>query len=158
MAGDRRDSCHTNLTAKPEIVETRHRCCRFSGRSIRVMRRHAIETNADRASIRAALQLIVLFMSRHQPNALVRACLGLCVFGFAAGGPAVLAQYSSVAEHPDIAYSKSAPTDALARLQASIEKGEAVLDFDAETGYLKSVLRALNVPVSSQSLVFSRTS
>jgi hypothetical protein len=82
----------------------------------------------------------------------------MSVWLLAGGGAVMLAQYASLAEHPAIAYSKTAPTDAVARLQAAIEKGETVLDFDEEHGYLPAVLRALDVPVSSQSLVFSRTS
>jgi len=69
-----------------------------------------------------------------------------------------LAQYQSAAEHPAIAYSKSAPADAVARLQKSIDAGEATLEYDTDRGYLPAVLKALKVPVSSQGLVFSRTS
>jgi hypothetical protein len=71
---------------------------------------------------------------------------------------AALAQYQSAAEHPSIAYSKSTPTDAVARLQRAIDSGETTLEFDEAHGYLPAVLKALNVPVSSQGLVFSRTS
>lgn len=67
-------------------------------------------------------------------------------------------QIQSIAEHEAIAYSKSTPTDVVARLQQRIDAGEATLAFDADHGYLPAVLRALNVPVSSQGLVFSRTS
>ena len=84
--------------------------------------------------------------------------VALCVSLIPAGGVAALAQYSSLSEHSAIAYSKTAPTDAVARLQASIERGETVLEFDEAHGYLPALLRALDVPVSSQSLVFSRTS
>src|SRR5262249_22242584 len=70
----------------------------------------------------------------------------------------VLAQYQSAAEHPAIAYSKSTPTDAVARLQRSIDAGETSLAFEEQRGYLPAALKALNVPVSSQGLVFSRTS
>ena len=80
------------------------------------------------------------------------------VFVLTAAATALVAQYVSSAEHPAIAYSKSTPTDAVARLQESVERGDTVLEFDQERGYLPSVLRALNVSVSSQSLVFSRTS
>src|SRR5256885_9461638 len=69
-----------------------------------------------------------------------------------------LAQYQSAAEHPGIAYSKSTPTDAVARLQRAIGSGEITLKYDADRGYLPAVLDALKVPVSSQGLVFSRTS
>lgn len=84
--------------------------------------------------------------------------MAAAVFVLTAAATALVAQYASNAEHPAIAYSRSAPTDAVARLQESVERGDTVLEFDQERGYLPSVLRALNVPVSSQSLVFSRTS
>src|ERR1043166_10013999 len=48
--------------------------------------------------------------------------------------------------------------DAVAALQKTIDAGEASLAFDKDRGYLPAVLRALDVPVSSQGLVFSRTS
>jgi len=71
---------------------------------------------------------------------------------------AAFAQYQSAAEHPAIAYSKSAANDPVARLVKAIDAGTTTLAYDADRGYLPAVLRALNVPVSSQGLVFSRTS
>jgi len=64
----------------------------------------------------------------------------------------------SMAERAGIAYSTTAPADAVAKLQHQIDDGSVTLDFDAQHGYLPAVLRALNVPVSSQGLVFSKTS
>jgi hypothetical protein len=75
----------------------------------------------------------------------------------ALGGLAA-AQMPSVAERPGIAYSTSAPADAVANLQRQIDAGAVTLEFDGQHGYLSSVLRALKVPVSSQGLVFSKTS
>ena len=48
--------------------------------------------------------------------------------------------------------------DPIARLQARIDAGEVRLTHDSARGYLPSLLRALDIPVSSQGLVFSRTS
>lgn len=48
--------------------------------------------------------------------------------------------------------------DAVARLQQQLERGEVQLEFADTTGYLPSILKQLDVPVSSQSLVFSKTS
>ena len=48
--------------------------------------------------------------------------------------------------------------DPVAKLQHRIDRGEAALEFDSKHGYLKSVLKYLQVPVSSQTLVFSKTS
>ncbi len=61
------------------------------------------------------------------------------------------------AEEP-INYLKATPADAVAGLQTKIDSGEAQLKFDSKHGYLLSVLQALHVPVSSQMLVFSKTS
>jgi hypothetical protein len=65
---------------------------------------------------------------------------------------------SSDAENDAIRYSRTAPADAIARLQQSISAGSVRLQFDATRGYLTSVLRALNISTASQALVFSRTS
>lgn len=56
-----------------------------------------------------------------------------------------------------INYTQSEATDAVARLQKSLDKGH-LLQRNASNGYLTSVLRALNIPVSSQVLVFAKTS
>jgi hypothetical protein len=69
-----------------------------------------------------------------------------------------LAQYRNLSEHPSIAYSHAVPRDAVAQLQHALDADETSLAFDAERGYLPALLRALRVPVSSQGLVFSRTS
>jgi len=57
-----------------------------------------------------------------------------------------------------IRYSKVAATGAVARLQERINRGEAELSYDKQYGYLSSLLDALNIPRSSQMLVFSKTS
>jgi hypothetical protein len=61
-------------------------------------------------------------------------------------------------DHDAIQYSKSPVDDVVARLQRRIDAGEVKLQSDDNFGYLRSVLRALNVPESSQVLVFSKTS
>lgn len=48
--------------------------------------------------------------------------------------------------------------DPVARLEARIAAGEVVLTRDSVLGYLPAVLKALNIPASSQNFVFSRTS
>jgi hypothetical protein len=48
--------------------------------------------------------------------------------------------------------------DPVALLQKRIGKGEAQLVWEPKHGYLKSVLANLNIPVDSQTLVFSKTS
>src|SRR5678815_1481291 len=61
-------------------------------------------------------------------------------------------------EHAPIQYLSSTATDPVARLQGRLEHGDRTLARDPKNGYLSSVLRELNVPASSQSLVFSKTS
>jgi len=68
------------------------------------------------------------------------------------------AQMANIAEQDPINYSKSSPADSVAQLQQKIDSGAVTLEFDAQHGWLPSVLKALHVPVSSQGLVFSRTS
>jgi len=48
--------------------------------------------------------------------------------------------------------------EAIADLQRKIDSGKAKLDFDEMQGYLHSLLQKLDIPVSSQSLVFSKSS
>jgi hypothetical protein len=71
--------------------------------------------------------------------------------------PASTAQDADYEREP-IDYLKAPVDDPVARLQACIDRGEVMLDRDPERGYLDAVLRALGVPASSQTLVFSRTS
>ncbi|HEX6960749.1 MAG TPA: hypothetical protein VF175_02700 [Lacipirellula sp.] len=61
-------------------------------------------------------------------------------------------------ERAPIEYSKSDPDNAVSRLQAKLERGEATLKYDPDQGYLPAVLDALGVPTESQMLVFSKTS
>ena len=61
-------------------------------------------------------------------------------------------------DHPAIAYHSIAPTDRVAQLARRIAAGTETLAYDNETGYLPALLRALDIPVSSQLAVFSRTS
>jgi hypothetical protein len=69
-----------------------------------------------------------------------------------------VAQSTDDSEHDAIKYSTSTPQDAVAKLQAQLDKGQVALKRDPVRGYLASVLHALKVPVSSQMLVFSKTS
>jgi hypothetical protein len=48
--------------------------------------------------------------------------------------------------------------DPVAQLQQRLDRGEATLEYDAKWGYLPSLLKNLHVPISSQTLVFSKTS
>jgi hypothetical protein len=57
-----------------------------------------------------------------------------------------------------IHYSTARPDNAVERLRESLRAGQAKLQFEEDHGYLRSLLLALNVPESSQTLVFSKTS
>ncbi|HEX8311520.1 MAG TPA: hypothetical protein VF614_09405 [Chthoniobacteraceae bacterium] len=57
-----------------------------------------------------------------------------------------------------IRYNETPANSAIERLQARIDSGEVKLTFDDTQGYLPSLLEALEVPKSSQLLVFSKTS
>ena len=62
-------------------------------------------------------------------------------------------------DHPAIQYSTRPTRDAIVKLNESLEKGSVTLEFDSlPRGYLASVLKALDIPVSSQTLVFSENS
>jgi hypothetical protein len=49
-------------------------------------------------------------------------------------------------------------SDPIAELQQRMKAGQAKLEFEKEHGYLVPLLRALKIPISSQTLVFSKTS
>lgn len=61
-------------------------------------------------------------------------------------------------DSPAIRYSTAPTTDPVAELNQAIQQGKVHLKFDDRHGYLCSVLQALNVPIESQMLVFSKTS
>lgn len=61
--------------------------------------------------------------------------------------------------HPNIKYSGTAPTDVVAQLNAKLQAGDVKLAFEpGGRGYLKSMLDALGIDASSQTLVYSGTS
>lgn len=59
---------------------------------------------------------------------------------------------------PPINYRSNDLHDPVTLLQHQLETGKATLTFEPDHGYLRSVLRLLQVPVESQTLVFSKTS
>ncbi len=59
---------------------------------------------------------------------------------------------------PPINYRSDDLHDPVAKLEQKLEKGTAKLQYDAQRGYLPSVLALLRIPVNSQILVFSKTS
>ena len=61
-------------------------------------------------------------------------------------------------DHPAIRYSDGSPRDAVSDMNRALQAGNTQLVFEPTTGYLRSLLEALNVPVESQVTVFSETS
>ncbi|RYD60271.1 MAG: hypothetical protein EOP84_37185, partial [Verrucomicrobiaceae bacterium] len=61
-------------------------------------------------------------------------------------------------DNPIHGYWTKTPNDRFSRLKAQLDKGERQLDTGSELAFLTSLLRELEVPVSSQMLVFSVTS
>jgi hypothetical protein len=61
-------------------------------------------------------------------------------------------------EQEPISYSKRQPDNRVSRLIDEIKQGRQKLSYDEKFGFLPALLDALNVPRSSQMLVFSKTS
>jgi hypothetical protein len=61
-------------------------------------------------------------------------------------------------EDPAIAYTKAPVSNVVADLNTALAAGSAQLRFDGRSGYLQSVLDALNVSAASQLLLVSKTS
>lgn len=61
-------------------------------------------------------------------------------------------------DHPAINYRATPPSDAVAELNRSIQEGRVRLRFDGPSGYLRSVLTTLNIPIESQIAVFAKDS
>ncbi len=57
-----------------------------------------------------------------------------------------------------INYRSNDLSDPVSQLQQKLEQGKATLVYEPEHGYLRSVLQLLQVPIDSQTLVFSKTS
>jgi hypothetical protein len=65
---------------------------------------------------------------------------------------------TSFRNHRAIGYNTSPPHDAITGLSRKIQAGDVTLEYEPVHGYLRSVLKALDIPVESQMLVFSKTS
>ena len=61
-------------------------------------------------------------------------------------------------EREPINYLTALTDNPVSQLESRLEKGEARLEHEERRGYLKSLLKELDVPISSQTLVFSKTS
>jgi hypothetical protein len=61
-------------------------------------------------------------------------------------------------EHPAISYNTAPVDTAISELNRRLDAGAAALSFDPTSGYLRSVLKELRVPIESQVLVYTQTS
>src|SRR4029453_12197957 len=88
--------------------------------------------------------------------------VGLCLFLFASMRAAVGAQragtFMGSPDDPAIKYSTAPVNNVVADVNKKLEQGSIKFMFDGRSGYLRSALEALELPVDSQLLVFSRTS
>lgn len=83
----------------------------------------------------------------------------LACFALGASVAARLDEYRVIpADDPAIGYRTAAVDNPIEVLREKLAKDELKLTFDPEYGYLLSVLDALDIPVSSQVLVFTKTS
>ena len=90
--------------------------------------------------------------SAHRRKQLSRLAFVCCATSAAAGLQAEDYQ------RPPINYSQAAPNNRVSALQEKMDAGQFELTYRGQQGYLSDVLRGLEAPVESQSLVFSRTS
>jgi hypothetical protein len=66
--------------------------------------------------------------------------------------------FSESRAHPAIDYNSAPVNTAMTELNRKLDEGKATLTFDPTSGYLRSVLDALGVPIESQMLVYTQTS
>jgi hypothetical protein len=87
--------------------------------------------------------------------------LGLWAFGlclWAQGAGPLESSFFDGRAHPAIAYDVRPANDAVARLDRALEAGEARLEFEPASGYLRALLRTLQIDTDTQLAVFSKTS
>ena len=88
--------------------------------------------------------------------------LAAIVVSLVAGAAAAMGQLTErplvqALAHPAIEYASRPTTDPIVELNRRIDEGTARITFDTDTGYLRSALNALHLPIESQMLVMSKT-
>ncbi|MFO0935850.1 MAG: hypothetical protein U0798_04945 [Gemmataceae bacterium] len=73
-------------------------------------------------------------------------------------GLSALRAQSTDLDRPPILYSTATPHNVVTELEKKLKDQKLVIEPDPEFGYLKPLLKALDVPISSQVMVFSKTS
>jgi hypothetical protein len=95
----------------------------------------------------------------HSRHILFAAAVALAsMVAVAAGQQRRTGAFDQSINHPAIKYLTADTDTAVDRLNQQLRDGSAKLVFDEKTGYLKSVLDLLRVPVESQVLVYTQTS
>jgi len=88
--------------------------------------------------------------------------VGLCLFVLGSVWAPVDAQragtFKGSSDDPAIRYSTTALNNAVIDVNKRLQDGSVQLTFEGRSGFLRSALEALRIPVDSQLLVFSRTS
>jgi hypothetical protein len=87
-----------------------------------------------------------------------RRIFGLFVLIVVASGSTAAAQLHLDIEKPPFEYSDTEDNNRVSRLITKLESKEIKLEYTREQGYLRSMLAALDISESSQTLVFSKTS
>ena len=95
-------------------------------------------------------------LHRNSGIAALAAVIGALVAG-SIGGHAAIQRFNAL-QHEAIRYYRTPPDDSITRLDERIEAGEVELVRDSKDDYLASLLDALDIDVSSQILVSSKTS
>lgn len=90
-------------------------------------------------------------------------CVATCAFVVVMFGVAIVVgqrggTFRESRDHPAIAYSSGPVHNPVAELNDRIKDGKVHLEFEGQSGYLWSALRALKIPIESQVAVFSKTS
>jgi hypothetical protein len=75
-----------------------------------------------------------------------------------AGAAQLSDTFTNWIQHPAISYQSRAAADPVAKLNQDLKAGRTALTFDGPSGYLRSALDALTIPLESQVALFNRDS
>jgi hypothetical protein len=67
-------------------------------------------------------------------------------------------EFIDAIDGPAIGYNSVPPSDPVSRLARQLQAGGKTLAYDSQTGYLPALLQTLDIPVTSQLAVYSKTS
>jgi hypothetical protein len=101
-------------------------------------------------------ELIPLLRQGHRTGLILAGGVGAVVL-LLSGWPLAAAAVDDF-EQPPINYGNTEANNAVAQLKQRLHTGQVKLQYDEHFGYLRSFLKALAIPESSQMLVFSKTS